>query len=120
MYIYCQIVFPYRLFHDIEIDYSMSLFIYFIYSSVFILFPLLTYPSLLFPLNHTFFSIYLSYNVLSISAMHEIDPVIHIYIQSFSYFILPYVSSQVIRFSSLSYIAGYHCLSTPNAIVLMY
>ena len=72
-------------------------------------------------------SVIVDYNVLSISALQQCDPVIcmsFIYIythtHSFSHIILHHVPSQVTRSSSLCSIAGSHCLSTPNAIVCIY
>ena len=44
----------------------------------------------------------------------------YIYIYSFSHIILHRVSSQVTRYSSVCYIVGSHCLSTPNTIVCIY
>ena len=43
---------------------------------------------------------------------------LYIYIYSFSYMFLSHVPSQVIRYSSLCYRAGPHCLSTPSAVFL--
>ena len=51
------------------------------------------------------------------STVQQSNPVTHIYAHSFSHIILHHVPSQVIRCSSLCYIAGSYCLSPPNAIV---
>ena len=53
----------------------------------------------------------LIYNILSIFAVQQSDPVTHIH----TFFFSNYPPSQVTRYSSLCYIAGSHCLSTPNA-----
>ena len=60
------------------------------------------------------------YNVLSISAVQQSDPFIHLYTFFFFHIILHHVPSQVIRYNSLCYTAGPCCLSTPNAIVCIY
>ena len=49
-----------------------------------------------------------TYSVLSISAIQQSDPVIHIYIHSFSYIFFHHFSSHVIRYSPLCYMAGSH------------
>ena len=59
------------------------------------------------------------YNVLSISAVQQGDPVMHRYRHSFSHIILHHVPSQVTRYSSLCLTAGCHCLSTPNTSIYL-
>ena len=54
------------------------------------------------------FLLYLIYNVLSISAVQQSDPVIHTYMHSFSHIILHQVPSQVTGYSSLCCTAGSH------------
>ena len=65
-----------------------------------------------------FFSFY--YSVLSISAVQQSDPIIHIC----TFFFLHYPSSfsitSVTGYSSLCCIAGSHYLSTPDAVVCIY
>ena len=58
-------------------------------------------------------------NVLSISAVQQSDPGI-LYTLSFFYFTIHHILLQVIRYSSLCYTAGSHCLSISNAIVCIY
>ena len=54
------------------------------------------------------------------STVQQGDPVTHTHIHSFSHIMLPYVPSQVIRYSSLCHTAGPHCLSISKAIVCVY
>ena len=56
-----------------------------------------------------FFPLQLIYSVLSISTVQQSDPVIHIYIRSFSYIILHHVPSQGTRCSSRCSTARSHC-----------
>ena len=68
-----------------------------------------------------FLKLQLIYNGLSISALQQSDSVIHIYMyiysHSFSHIILYLVPSQGIRYSSLCYTVGPHCLSTPSLYI---
>ena len=45
---------------------------------------------------------------------------LHIYIHSLSHILFHHIPSQVTRHSSLCCTAGFHCLSTPNAIIFIY
>ena len=45
---------------------------------------------------------------------------LHIYIHSLSHILFHHIPSQVTRHSSLCCTAGFHCLSTPNAIICIY
>ena len=62
---------------------------------------------------------FLLYSKVTRSYIH-IHIYMYLFIYSFSHIILHCVSSQVTRYSSLCYIAGSHCLSTPNSIVCIY
>ena len=65
------------------------------------------------------FLLQLIYNVFSISAVQQGDPVIQIHIFFFSHY-PPSCSITVIGYSPLCYTAGSRCSSTPNAIVCIY
>ena len=64
--------------------------------------------------------VWLIYNVVPIFAVQQIEPVIHIYIHSFSHIILHYVLSQETGHNPLCCTARPHCLFILNGVVCIY
>ena len=77
------------------------------------------FSSFFFFIFFIFIKVWLIYSVLSISAVYQSDPVIPIY-NYFFHMIFHHVLSKAIRYSSLCYTAGPHCLSILNVIVCIY
>ena len=123
--VFLQTLLCYKILALFPALYSIFLqLIYFIHGTLYFLIPYsyLVLPplsSLVTTLN--FFFNYSRFAMFCQFLLYRKVTQLYIYIHSFFFhFILHQVPSQMIRYSSLCYIAGSHYLSIPNAIVCIY